>query len=254
MAVEILERDLGVQVSDLHGSDIAYDVHIRRVFLRAGLAQRDDVDHMVAMARELHPERPGAMDFPAWMIGREWCRPSNPSCDQCPLGAVCPRLIDGIQRVPVISNRTAERPRQPAVLPAEPVPHTREDRIRRARKMAQVTSDERAVQREADAKARATDIASLGRSRALAEAKRLAEAESIGYLGPIATPHEWKQALQAARDVVIETARRRDTLTYAELQIAAVQASGKQIGYSMYGTFCMELNHPGHISVRSNND
>ena len=44
---------------------------------------------------------------------------------------------------------------------------------------------------------------------------------------------------------MIETARRRETLTYAELQIAAVRASGKQIGYSMYGTFCMELNHPG---------
>lgn len=245
MAVEILERDIGVQISDLHGSDIAYDVHIRRIFLRAGLAQRDDVDHMVARARELHPERPGAMDFPAWMIGREWCRPSNPFCEQCPLGSVCPRLIDGAQRVPVTSSRTPERPREPAITPAQPAPSTREDRIWRAREMAKATSNERAVQREADAKAKAMNIVSLGRSRALAEAKRIADSESISYLGPIATPYEWKQALQAARNVVIETARRRETLTYAELQIAAVQASGKQIGYSMYGTFCMELNDPG---------
>jgi hypothetical protein len=27
MAVEILERDLGVAIGDMHGSDIAYDVH-----------------------------------------------------------------------------------------------------------------------------------------------------------------------------------------------------------------------------------
>ena len=52
MAVEILERDLHVPLSDLAGSDIAYDVHVRRVFLRAGLAQRDDVTEMVAIARK----------------------------------------------------------------------------------------------------------------------------------------------------------------------------------------------------------
>jgi len=34
MAVEMLERDLGVPVRDMGGSDIAYDVHARRVFLR----------------------------------------------------------------------------------------------------------------------------------------------------------------------------------------------------------------------------
>jgi endonuclease III len=243
MAVEILERDLGVRVSDLEGSDIAYDVHIRRVFLRTGLAQRDDVDHMVAVARRLHPERPGAMDFPAWMIGREWCRPSGPSCGQCPLGMVCPRLVDGIQ--PILEIPEPDPPSRPEVLSRRPVPRTREDRIQRAREMAEASSDERAVQRESEAEARTIDIVSLGRSGALAEAKRLAKDDSLGYLGPMATPHEWDQALQAAREVVLETARRRETLTYAELQIAAVQASGRQIGYSMYGTFCMELNHPG---------
>ena len=32
--------------------DIAYDIHVRRVFLRTGLAQWDDLDHMlVAIAR-----------------------------------------------------------------------------------------------------------------------------------------------------------------------------------------------------------
>lgn len=94
MAVEILERDLHVPLSDLTGSDVAYDVHVRRVFLRAGLAQRDDVAEMVAVARALHPERPGELDNPAWDIGRRWCHRKSPDCPGCPLVKVCPRLIE----------------------------------------------------------------------------------------------------------------------------------------------------------------
>ncbi len=70
MAVEILARDFGIPIHDISGIDIAYDVHLRRVFLRAGLAEHDDVTHMVNVARTLHPERPGALDLPAWDMGR----------------------------------------------------------------------------------------------------------------------------------------------------------------------------------------
>jgi len=63
MAVEILERDLGVPISDLAGSDVAYDIHVRRVFLRTGLADADDVGQMVANARLLNPDRPGSLDL-----------------------------------------------------------------------------------------------------------------------------------------------------------------------------------------------
>jgi uncharacterized HhH-GPD family protein len=94
MAVEILERDLKKPLSELSGSDIAYDVHVRRVFLRTGLADRDDVHHMVAAARQLHPDRPGELDNPAWDIGRRWCRPGTPDCPDCPLVGTCPRLVE----------------------------------------------------------------------------------------------------------------------------------------------------------------
>jgi uncharacterized HhH-GPD family protein len=94
MAAEILARDLGIPLQDMSGGDIAFDVQVRRVFLRTGLAERDDVNHMVAVARVLNPERPGALDLPAWDIGRRWCRPANPDCLTCPLNHVCPRLID----------------------------------------------------------------------------------------------------------------------------------------------------------------
>lgn len=93
MAVEILERDLGVSIQDMEGSDIAYDVHVRRVFLRTGIAERDDMEHMVESARSLHPERPGAIDMPAWVVGRNWCRPTSPDCPACALTDVCPKLI-----------------------------------------------------------------------------------------------------------------------------------------------------------------
>ncbi len=94
MAVELLERDLGVEIRELDGSDIAFDVHIRRVLLRTGLADRDVLVDMVGRARELHPERPGSLDHPLWDIGRRWCRPRNPDCSSCPLHASCPQWID----------------------------------------------------------------------------------------------------------------------------------------------------------------
>ena len=94
MAVEILAAQLGVDIRDLSGSDIAYDVHVRRVMLRTGLAERDEVGHMVDAARRLHPERPGALDLPMWEVGKTWCHARHTECDSCVVGDVCPRLID----------------------------------------------------------------------------------------------------------------------------------------------------------------
>jgi len=94
MAMELLERMLRVPLRQLGGSDAAVNVHVRRVFLRSGLADRDDVQHIVDVARRANPDRPGVLDHPAWEIGRIWCRPSAPDCAGCPIGAVCPRMID----------------------------------------------------------------------------------------------------------------------------------------------------------------
>ena len=93
MAVEMLERNFGVPIADMHDSDIAYDVHVRRVFLRTGLAQRDDLDHMVEVARQAHPDRPGEIDLPAWLVGRQWCHAGIPDCPACELRHVCPKDV-----------------------------------------------------------------------------------------------------------------------------------------------------------------
>lgn len=90
MAVEILARDLGKPLSEMNRSD----AHMRRVFLRTGLVDRSDVKQIVAVARRLYPDLPGALDLPAWDIGRRWCWPTDPDCPTCPLNDACPRLID----------------------------------------------------------------------------------------------------------------------------------------------------------------
>ena len=57
-------------------------------------------DEMIAIARQLSPGQPAKLDLPAWVVGRTWCRPGVPTCPECPLLAVCPRLVDralGIQ-------------------------------------------------------------------------------------------------------------------------------------------------------------
>jgi uncharacterized HhH-GPD family protein len=94
MAVEILISQFHHQFTDLDRTDIAYDVQVRRVFLRTGLAHWDSAEAMIAVARRLHPERPGLLDLPAWHIGRTYCRPTNPLCDTCPLSGCCPKHID----------------------------------------------------------------------------------------------------------------------------------------------------------------
>jgi uncharacterized HhH-GPD family protein len=99
MAVELLERDFDVAIVDLEGSDVAFDVHVRRVFLRTGLGEVDRLDDIVRSARLHHRERPGSLDGPAWHIGRRWCRPTNPLCSECVLTNVCPKFIDRAENV-----------------------------------------------------------------------------------------------------------------------------------------------------------
>jgi uncharacterized HhH-GPD family protein len=93
MAVEILMRHFGVDLADIGEGTVAYDVHVRRVFLRSGLVETDTPDAVAAAARVACPQAPGTLDLPAWLVGRQWCRPKAPRCDECRLGEVCPRRV-----------------------------------------------------------------------------------------------------------------------------------------------------------------
>ena len=98
MAVEILTRHFGVALEGRECGQVAYDVQARRVFLRSGLADEDTREAIEDAARRACPDAPGTLDLPAWLIGRDWCRPRSPLCDVCRLGSACPRRIE---RTPV---------------------------------------------------------------------------------------------------------------------------------------------------------
>lgn len=91
MAANILVRDFKVPFRDYYSIDVSVDVQVRRVLSRLGLVAPDDsIERIVYRARALHPEFPGLLDFPAWEIGRNWCRPSKPLCIDCYMKTVCP--------------------------------------------------------------------------------------------------------------------------------------------------------------------
>jgi endonuclease III len=94
----LLIRDFMIEVEDKNNVDIAFDVHVKRVFLRSGLVNRDDLNELVNIGRILNPEYPGVLTTPFWNIGRNWCRPTNPNCSECPIKRGCLKKINSFTR------------------------------------------------------------------------------------------------------------------------------------------------------------
>lgn len=105
MAVNILIRDFHIGLPPPM-PDIAVDTHVLRVFERLGLLDRLEHSQLRSTrdtqglrlqlrARELSPEWPGELDWPAWHLGTEWCHAGRaPECRVCDMRSVCPR--DGV--------------------------------------------------------------------------------------------------------------------------------------------------------------
>ena len=91
MAANLLVRCFKIPFSDYYSIDISPDVHVRRVLLRMGHVHEDCMDNnaIIYKARELNPEFPGIIDPVCFEIGRNYCRPANPKCDQCPVRNEC---------------------------------------------------------------------------------------------------------------------------------------------------------------------
>lgn len=85
----LLVRDLGIDIKDKENINLAYDIHIRRICLRAGFCAQDTIEEVTAAGRHILPEFPGRLTSSFWAIGRDICRPSNPLCSECPLDDVC---------------------------------------------------------------------------------------------------------------------------------------------------------------------
>jgi uncharacterized HhH-GPD family protein len=93
MAAQLLVRHFGARLTGREAGQVAYDVHVRRVFLRSGLAEKDSVEAIEAAAARACPASPGTLDLAAWLVGRETCRPTDPDCEACRLAAVCERKV-----------------------------------------------------------------------------------------------------------------------------------------------------------------
>jgi uncharacterized HhH-GPD family protein len=93
MAVEILTRTFDVPLEGQECGTVAYDVQVRRVFLRSGLVDIDTPSEVGRVAAVACPEAPGSLDLPTWLVGRETCHPRRPRCDECRLAAVCARRV-----------------------------------------------------------------------------------------------------------------------------------------------------------------
>lgn len=94
MATNILARDFKITMQDKICIDISPDVQVKRVFTRLGLISKNaSNDELIYCTRELNPNYPGIFDLSAWEIGRNWCRPTNPSCNDCFLKSNCPKIL-----------------------------------------------------------------------------------------------------------------------------------------------------------------
>ena len=93
MAVRMLHDKWGMFTGQEHQIDIKADVHVIRVFQRTGLTYSKAEEEAISAARLLNPKFPGELDWPAWKIGKNWCFPTKPQCNSCPLTAVCGKHI-----------------------------------------------------------------------------------------------------------------------------------------------------------------
>ena len=90
MAANILAREFKISFSDYYSIDISPDVHIVRVMKRMGFVPNNATNDMIIYkARELNPDFPGIIDSSCWEIGRKWCKPKNPLCDECIVQSGC---------------------------------------------------------------------------------------------------------------------------------------------------------------------
>jgi endonuclease III len=106
MDANILAREFKIEFSDYYSIDISADVHVRRVFGRLGLTPPDaSIEQLIFRARGLNPEFPGLMDFPAWEIGRNWCRSKYCECGRCYMNDLCPSANQGTTNKALVSDK-----------------------------------------------------------------------------------------------------------------------------------------------------
>jgi len=94
MSVLLIEKAYGIRFSDLDrpGMDIKADVHTMRVLYRLSVSSDQTEQAALDAPRRMHPEYPGELDAPLWIIGRKWCHSLKPNCIECPMNDVCQKV------------------------------------------------------------------------------------------------------------------------------------------------------------------
>jgi uncharacterized HhH-GPD family protein len=98
MAARLLHEGEWCRLRRWNEINVAADVHVKRVWKRAGLVRNPSVSNIMQKAIELHAEYPAELDYPTWTIGTEWCHAKRPDCSgkkatagrACPLIRCCP--------------------------------------------------------------------------------------------------------------------------------------------------------------------
>lgn len=94
MAANILARYFKIPMQDHFCIDVSPDRQVKRVFERIGLIRKNArIEELVYCAKKLYPEYPGVFDGNCWTIGRDWCKPRNPKCNECYLDKLCSKII-----------------------------------------------------------------------------------------------------------------------------------------------------------------
>lgn len=105
-AVELLQRRIGVRLTSKNRGPMAYEADLRRVMLRSGLAEFDDIEHMTMSMSDLYPDDPGSLDLALLAIGNLWCHPVDPNCRACAIGQECPRFIEPSGGTPQLADES----------------------------------------------------------------------------------------------------------------------------------------------------
>ncbi len=93
LGLSLLIREFDEPITEKSRIDIAYDLHIRRIFIRSGLTKKDTENEIVKKAQEINHQYPGELTSFFWHIGRNWCFASKPNCIGCPLTDYCKKNI-----------------------------------------------------------------------------------------------------------------------------------------------------------------
>lgn len=89
MAVLLIEKAFPVRFEDRENMDIKPDVHTKRVLYRLGASTAETEPAALEATRKMNPEFPGIVDAALWCIGQNWCSPTDPRCNECPVTVVC---------------------------------------------------------------------------------------------------------------------------------------------------------------------